>query len=172
VRIVRFVALIAGHAAGVLGGNHLREGTRFGGVLFVAADAESGDRRQLGNEGGWIVGMFGEGAVAGFAGDPGVFAFGADLALVLVAKYALLLARVGDGALADEIERAGAIVSILTKVFGDHGLAEREEERKSCENNGCRPNQVPGIAKELTHRQGMSNTNTKRPDNRKYKILP
>ena len=48
-RVVRHVAAIAQHAAGVLGGNDLGEGPGFGGVLFVAAYAEGGDVGQFGS---------------------------------------------------------------------------------------------------------------------------
>ena len=101
VRVVRLVARIAEHAAGVLGGDHLREGGRLGGVLFVAAAAEVGDIGQLGDVGGGVAGMLGEGTVAGFAGDVGVLAGGAGFGLVIVAQNALILAGVSDGALAE-----------------------------------------------------------------------
>src|ERR1035438_3864667 len=96
VRVVRLMARIAGHAAGVFGGGHLREVGGLGGVLFVAPAAEVGDIGQLGDVGGGVGGMLGEGTMAGFAGDVGVLAGGAGFGLVIVAHDALVLAGVGE----------------------------------------------------------------------------
>ena len=56
-----------------------------------------------------VVGVFGLGAVAGFAGDMGVRAGGADFGLILVAEDAGVLAGVGDGLGADGVEGAGPV---------------------------------------------------------------
>jgi hypothetical protein len=126
-RIVRLVASVAGHAAGVFSGNDLREGGGFGCILFMAAAAEVGDVGEFGDEGGRVIGMFGEGAMAGFAGDVGVFAGVVEFGLIVMAHGAGFVAGVGDGAGANEVECAGAIVAILTEGFGDDEGAQTEE---------------------------------------------
>ena len=117
---MRLMARIAEHAAGVLGGGHLREGGRLSCVLFVAPAAEVGDIGELGDVGGGVIGMLGEGTVAGFAGDVGVLTGGASFGLVIVAQNALVLAGVGDGALTDFRQRSGAVMPVLPKGLGNN----------------------------------------------------
>jgi hypothetical protein len=145
------MAGVADHSAGVLGGGDLRELRGLGRVLFMAADAQGGHIGQLGSDGAGVVGVLGEGSVAGLAGDVGVLAFGAGLYLVIVAYGALLLSGVSDRTTFDEVEGAGAVVAVLSEACGDDGAAERDEQRKSYENNDCGSDEVPGILKELTH---------------------
>ena len=117
---MRLMARIAEHAAGVLGGGHLREGRRLGRILFVTLAAEVGDIGELGDVGGGVVCMLREGTVAGFAGDVGVLTGGAGFGLVIVAQNALVLASVSDGALPDFRQRGGAVVPVLPKGLGDN----------------------------------------------------
>ena len=66
---VRLVAGVAGEASGVIRGGDLGEGLGLGAVGFVATGADDGGVELRRFHGGWVVGMFGLGAVAGFAGD-------------------------------------------------------------------------------------------------------
>ena len=59
VRVVRLVADIAQRAAGVFGGDHLREVLRLGCVFFVAAAAQVGDVGQVGLSASGVVGVRG-----------------------------------------------------------------------------------------------------------------
>src|ERR1035438_2383483 len=111
-RIVRLVAGIAGDAAVVFGGHHLRKALGFGGIFFVTAPAEVGHLGQLGNVGAGIVGMLGQGSMAGFAGDVGMFAGGAELGLFVVAQHAGILPGVADGAGADQVERRRPVMAV------------------------------------------------------------
>jgi len=134
-RIVRQVAGVARGAAGVFGGDDLREPLGLGGVLFVAAAAEIRDVGELGLHGAGIVGVRGQRAVAAFASDVGVLAGGAHFSLVVVAHDAGVLAGEGDGALTDGGEGSRAVVAILAELFGDYGSADGEEEADSGEQN-------------------------------------
>ena len=110
-RIVRLVAIVAGHAAGVLRGHNLRKRLGLGGVLLVASSAESGDGGQLGDIRRRVSGMPGERPVTGLAGHVGVPAGGADLAFLFVAQNAGGLPGVGNRMLPDgccEAERSEA----------------------------------------------------------------
>ena len=132
---MRLVTGVAGRAAGVLGGDDLGEPLGLGGVLFVAAAAEVGDVGKFGDDGAGVVGVGGKGTVAGFAGDVGVLAGGASLGFVIMAQDAGVLSGVGDGALADGVQGAGAVVAVLTEVFRDDGAADGQEEAESGEEN-------------------------------------
>jgi hypothetical protein len=50
-------------------------------------------------------------------------------------------------------------VAVLAEGFGDDSLAEHDKCRKSGQNDQCGANQVPGISKDLTHRQGCQQYN-------------
>jgi hypothetical protein len=148
VRVVGLVARIAEHAAGVFGGDHLREGLRLGGVLFVAAAAEVGDIGELGDVGGGVIGMPGEGTVAGFAGDVGVLTGGASFGLVIVAHDALVLAGVRNGALAGFEQGGGAVVAVLAEGLGDDYGTYDEEDTKRGEKDNRGADEVSGIGEE------------------------
>jgi hypothetical protein len=150
VRIVGLVAGVAKHAAGVFGSVHLGEGLGFGGVLFVAAAAEAGDVGEFGLERRRIIGlgMGGLRTVAGLARDMGVAAGGTDFGLVLVAEDAGVLARVRNGARADQVEGVRPVVPVLAESFGDDGGADDEEESQGGEEDEGRADEVPGITHE------------------------
>src|SRR5579863_6220241 len=86
-RIVRLMARVAQHAAGVFGRDYLREAFGFGRVLLMAAAAKVGHVGELGLVGRRIVSrcMQRLRTVARLAGHMGVPARGARFALVLVA---------------------------------------------------------------------------------------
>jgi hypothetical protein len=50
-------------------------------------------------------------------------------------------------------------VAVLAEGFGDDSLAEHDKCRKSGQNDQCGADQVPGISKDLTHRQGCQQYN-------------
>ena len=132
---MRLVAGVAEGATGMLGSDHLGEPLGFGRILFMTAPAEAADLGEFGDDGAGVVGVLGEGAVAAFAGDVGVFAGGACFGLVVVARDAGILAGEGDGPLADGGEGTRTVVAVLSKVLGDDGAAEHEEEADSSEQN-------------------------------------
>jgi hypothetical protein len=148
---VRLVAVIAGHAAGVPGADHLRKRLGLRRVLFVASDAEGGDGGQLRDIRGRVFGMLGQRPVTGLAGHVGVFAAGADLAFIVVAQDAGLLPGVGHGMLADGCQRAGAVVAVLAESLGNHGAANHHKETQAGQQYDCRPNQMSRIPDELLH---------------------
>ncbi len=125
------MALVAGHAAGMLGGDHLGKVSWLGGVLFMATPAEVGDVGQLRNVGRGIVGVLRQGSMAGLAGDMGMFARGACFGFVVMAEYAGVLPGVGDGVLANQRKRARAVVAVLAKSFGDNRAAYHQKHRQA-----------------------------------------
>ena len=139
------MALIAGHAAGMVGGNHLGEVARLGRVLFVAAPAEVGDVGQLRNVRRRIVGVLRQWPMTGFAGYVSVFAGSAGCGLVNMADNAGSLPGVGDGMLPDQGKRAGAIVAVLSKGLGDNSAAHHQEDRHAGQQNQGWANQVTCI---------------------------
>lgn len=150
-RVMGFVAGVAQHAAGVFGGHHLREGLGFGHVFFVAAGAEGRDVGEFGFERAGVVGVFGLRAVAGFAGDLGVASGGTHGRLIVVAENASGLSGVGDGVFANGGQGAGAVVAVLSEVFGDDGAADDDEQSESDQEYDRRLNQVSGIANQPLH---------------------
>jgi len=123
-RIVRLMTGITGDVTHVFGRHHLRESFWFGGVLFMATAAESGDVGQLGLERPWVIGMLGQRSVAGLAGYVRVPAARPSLGLVIMATDTSVLAGEGNGALANHCERARAIVPVLAERLGDDRLAQ------------------------------------------------
>ena len=149
---MRLVAIVAGRAAGMFGGDYLREVFGLGGVLLVAAAAEVGDSRQFGDVRGRIFGVLRQRPVAGFAGHVRVLAGGAGFAFVVVAHQAGVLPSIGEGVLADEVERAGAIVAVLPEGLGDNRTANYQEERHGSQQDQSGPHQMSGIAEQTAHR--------------------
>jgi len=113
-------------------GIHLVEALGLGGILFVAAPAKVGHIGQLGNVGGGVVSVLGQGSVTGLAGDLRMHSATVRLGLLIVALEALLMPGVGDGAGADQCERAGAVVSVFPKVFGNDDGPDEEKDPQPC----------------------------------------
>src|ERR1017187_6303157 len=148
---MRLMALVAGHAAGVLDGDHLRKSLGLRRVLLVAPDAERGHRGQLRNVRARVVGVFCQWSVTGLAGHVSVFAAGADLAFLVVAQYAGALPGVGHGMLADGSQRARPEMAVLAESLGDHSAANHHKETQAGQQHDCRPNQMSRIPDELLH---------------------
>ena len=145
---MRLMTGVAGHPAGVLGGDHLWKTAGLGGVLFMAAPAEIGDIRAFRDVGGGIVGVLGEGPVAGLAGDVRMLAGFAGVSLVVVAHDAGILAGIGDGPLPYGGERARAVVAVLAEVLGDHRAADRQEKAESGQEDDGRANEMSRVVKQ------------------------
>ena len=150
--IMGLVATVAGHAARMFGRGDLGKASGLGGILFMTAAAEVGDLRQFGDVGGGIVGMLRQGSMAGFAGDMGMFAGAAGLALVLVAHQAGILAREGDGMLPHQVERPGPVMPVLPEGFGDDSAANHQKDCQGGQQNCGWPHQMSGIAEQTAHR--------------------
>ena len=136
------MALVAGHAAGMLGGHHLGKGWWLGRVFFVATPAEVGDVGQLRNVRRGIVGVLRQGPMTGFARYVGVFAGGARCGFVIMADDAGVLAGVSDGPLPDQRKRTGAIVAVLSKSFGDNRAAHQGDVISQCFAKASRFNKI------------------------------
>ena len=101
----------------------------------MTANAQAGDFGEFGDMRSRIVGMFRQRAVASFAGYVGVFAGGTLLAFVVVTKNACILSGECDRMLPNQVQRAGTVVSILSKSFGYDRAADDEEDPKAGEND-------------------------------------
>ncbi len=145
------VAIVAGRAAGVLGGGHLRKALRFGRVLLVALVAQLGDFGQFGNVRRRIVGVLRQWTVARFAGHASVFAGGAGLAFVVVTHQAGFLPGKGYGMLADQVQRARPVVPILPEGLGNDGATHNQENCHCGQQDHGRPKQMNGIVEQAAH---------------------
>jgi hypothetical protein len=142
VRIVGLVARIAEHAPGVFGRDHLREARWFGRILLMTAPAQVGDIGQLRHVGHWVVRMFREGAMAGFAGDVRVLSHRARLSLIVVAEHARVLPGKSHGTRPDGIECGWAVVPVLAKPFGNDKGTDEQENAKDGRQNDRWPDQM------------------------------
>jgi len=147
VRIMRLVAGIAGHAARVFDGRHLREALGFGGILFMTAPAEVGHLGQFGDDGAGVVGVFGQRPVAGFAGDVRMFAGGAGRSLLVMAHHAGFLSGVVHGVRADQVQRGWPVMPVLSEVFRNHSGPDDEKYTHAGNQDQGRADQVYPIAK-------------------------
>jgi len=111
----------------MIAGNHLRKGFRFGGVRLVTTDAECGRVWFHGFVGEWVVGVRGERAVAGFAGNLGVLSLTLRFGLFVVAGFAGFMPGERDGPGADIVEGRGAVVSILPESGRDDDFPDGQE---------------------------------------------
>lgn len=150
--IVGLVAGVAGRAAGVFGGGHLRKALRFGGVLLMAAAAEVGYIGKFGNLRRRIAGMLRQGSVAGFASHVGVFAGRAGFGFVVVTNYTGVLPGEGYRALPDLCQGPRRVVPVPSKIFGDDGAANDEEESHTNDQDDGRHQQMSGIAEQAWQR--------------------
>src|ERR1051326_5300766 len=117
------MAGVAGQTTGVVGGDDLRECFGLRAVGLVAAGGE--DRGvELGRlDRGRVVGVFGLGTVAGFAGDHNVLAQLFLIDDIGVAGFADFVAGMGDRAGSGFGDGVAAIVSVLAKTVGHNGGA-------------------------------------------------
>jgi hypothetical protein len=145
VGIVRLMAVLAGHRAGVLGGYHLWKVPGLGRVLLVAAPAQIRHLGQFGDIGSWVTGMLRQGTVTRLARNVCVFSRSARFALILVAEQAGLLPGVGNGPLPDHLEGAWPVVAVFAEVLWNDGAADDEEDPDPGQENHGRPDQVPRI---------------------------
>jgi hypothetical protein len=122
-RTVRLVTNVAKHALRMRHRIHLGKSLGLSSVFLMAASAEVGYVRQFGDIGDGVVRVFGQGAVAGLAGDTRVLSPVMHLGLLIVAEAAFGSARIGNGVRVDHVERTHTIVSIFSKVLGHHGGA-------------------------------------------------
>ena len=145
------MALVAGHAAGMLGGHHLGKAWWLGRVFFVATPAEVGDVGQLRNVRRGIVGVLRQGPMTGFARYVSVFAGGACLGFVIMAKNAGVLPGVRDGPLPDQRKGTRAIVAVLSKRFGDNRAAHHQKCGHTGQQNQGRANQMTSVPQQTAH---------------------
>ena len=120
---MRLMTCVAKHSLRVRDGIHLRKPFRFGSVFFMAAAAEVGNVRQLGNISAFRLDMLGLGTVAGLAGHSRVFSRIMNFGFGIVAECTLASARIGDRRSGDHVQGSRPVMSVLTKVFGNHGGA-------------------------------------------------
>jgi hypothetical protein len=146
------MALVAGHAAGMLRGNDLGESSWFGGVFFVATPAEVGDVGQLRNVRRGIVGMLRQGPMTGFARHVSVLAGGARFGFVIMAEDAGVLPGVRDGPLPHQRKGTRAIVAVLSKRFGDNRAAHHQKYNHTGQQNQGRANQMTCVPHQSAHR--------------------
>jgi hypothetical protein len=150
-RVVGLMALVAGHAAGMLGGNDLGKASWLGRVFFVATPAEVGNVGQLRNVRRGIVGMLRQGAMTGFARYVSVLAGCARFGLVVMAENASVLPRVSDGPLPDQPKRTGAIVAVLSKSLGDNRATHHQKYGQAGQQNQSRANQMTCVPHQTAH---------------------
>ena len=143
------MALVAGHAAGMLGGHNLGKSSWLGGVFFVATPAEVGDVGQLRNVGHRVIGVFRQWAVAGFASDVRVTTGCASFAFVLMTEQAGILAGKGHGVCASGIQRRRPVVAILPECLGNHYRTDDQENAQRGQQNQRRPEKMARIMEKL-----------------------
>ena len=143
------MAGVAGQTTGVISSDYLRESFRLGAVGLVAAGAE--DRGvELGRlDRGRVVGVFGLGSVAGFAGDHNVLAQLFLIDDIGVAGFTDFVAGVGDGAGSGFGYGVAAIVSVLAETVGHDGGAEHYERDHCDYHHGGKTEQVFGVFEQV-----------------------
>ena len=105
--IVRLMAVVAGHAAGVFGGRPPGESSWAWPRPVHGSGGTGWRRREFGNVRDGVVGVLRQRTVARFAGYVGVFAGGPGFGFLIVAQHAGILPGEGYGMLADQVERTG-----------------------------------------------------------------
>jgi len=121
----------------------LREAPGFGGVLLVAAGAEDGGVELGGGYGGGIIGMGGQGAMAGLAVHMRVLAVLLLFEDVGMAGLAGLMASESDRPGGDIGDGFATIVPILSEALRNQEPADDEEEHHTRD-------EYPGQAKEMS----------------------
>jgi len=97
----------------------------------MAAAAQVGDIGQFGNVRRRVIRVLRQCAVARFTGHVGVFACGSGLGLVIVTHDAGILPGEGYGVLANQVEGARPVVTILPESLGNDSAADDQKERQS-----------------------------------------
>jgi len=133
------MAGVTSDAVHVFGGDDLWEAPGLGCVLFVAAPAKSGDFRQQWLRRARILSMLRLRPVARLAGHVRVPAGGPDLGFVVMTGNAGVLAGEGYRPLADALQRARAIVTILAERLGDYRLAHEQKQAHGGDENRHQP---------------------------------
>lgn len=136
------MAGVAGQTTGVIGGDDLGESFGLGAVGFVAASAE--DRGvQFGRlDRGRVVGVFGLGSVAGFAGDHNVLAQLFLIDDIGVAGFADFVAGMGDGAGSGFRDGVAAVVAVVAETVRHDGGAQQDEGDQSDHHHSGQTDQV------------------------------
>ena len=136
------MAGIAGQTSRVLRCRDLREALGLGAVGFVAAGADDGGVELRRLQRCRIVGMFGLGAVAGFARNDHMLALFLLLDHVGVANLARIVAGKGHGPGRDFGDGVASIVSILPKTVRNDEGAQRDEGNQCDRYDGREPDEV------------------------------
>jgi hypothetical protein len=134
-------------------GVDLREAFGFGGAGGMAANAEDCCVEFRGSDGG-VVGVFGQGAVASFAVDVGVFAGGFGGEDIGVAGFAGLMAGKVDGFGGYLGDCGSAVMAILSEGPGHDEVADHEKHREGDDEEKGKSKEMSCIF-EAIHR-GMS----------------
>jgi len=137
VGIVRLVAGVAEYTAGMLDRDYLREASGLGSVLFVTAAAEVGHVGEHRFVRRGVIGMVGLRAVAGFAGDMGMFAGRARFALVFMTHEAHVLAGENEGFRPDQVQSLRPVMAIFSESFRHHGGADGQKQAEAEKKNYC-----------------------------------
>ncbi len=155
---MRLMTSVAKHSLRVRNGIDLRKPFRFGSVLFMAAAAEVGDVRQLGNIAAFSLDMLGLGTVAGLAGHSRVLSRVMNFGFGLVAESALASARIDDRRGGNHVQSSRPVMSVFTEVLGNHGGANDQEDNQSSQKDQSWTNQVSRISEKATqcHPQNLS----------------
>jgi hypothetical protein len=138
----------AGEAAGVVL-FYLGKGFGFGGAGGVASNAEDGGIELGWLDRGGVVGVPGEGAVAGFAVDVGMLAGFFGFEYVGVAGLTGLMAGKLDWARCYVVESVATIVSVLAEAPGDDEPADAEEGEEGDDEECGKAEEVSCIVEEL-----------------------
>jgi hypothetical protein len=126
------MAGIAGESAGVICGRYLRESFWFCAVGFVTAGTDHDGIQLRRCDGRGIVGVFGLGSMAGFAGNDDVLALPFLINDVGMAGLTGIVAGEGYRPGCDLGDRSAAIVAVLPKTARDDGSAQ-DDERNQCD---------------------------------------
>lgn len=141
----------AGDIAHVLAGDDLGEPFRFGGIGFMAADAESRCIWFGGLVGRRILGVRGQCAMTGFAAEAGMARLAFHGGDIVVTGFARLTAGEGGWPGGDLFERGGAVMAILSEGGRDHGAADQQEKNQKQGSQRGQPNQMPCFSEESFH---------------------
>ena len=95
--------------------------------------------------------MLGQGTMARFAGHPGVLAGGSRFRFLVMALYALRLAGERYGALANQFQRSGPVVSVPAETLGNYRVPNEEKKKQASQQNDGRTDEMSRIPKNPIH---------------------